>query len=182
MEIGRKKLLRLKIQNKYPNAILSPFSYKEFEKINDSKFTEYKQTIGLKILESKKFPISFLIFSLIFLSKLIYDKEEIINDNYIISFFYLINFGIILSSLYSIFFKKKKIFLEVMENSFVINEKKEIKWTDVLVTGKLEIGGKFTTNYLILGLETLEILKIDMNGAEISINDFIKIIHLNQEK
>ena len=69
-----------------------------------------------------------------------------------------------------------------MENSFVINEKKEIKWTDVLVTGKLEIGGKFTTYYLILGLETLEILKIDMNGAEISINDFIKIIHLNQEK
>ncbi len=52
----------------------------------------------------------------------------------------------------------------------------------MLVIGKLKIGGKFTTNYLILGLETLEILKIDMNGAKISINDFIKIIHLNQEK
>ena len=68
MEIERKKLLRLKIQNKYPNAILSPFSYKEFEKINDSKFTEYKQTIDLKILESKKFPILFLILQMAFCS------------------------------------------------------------------------------------------------------------------
>lgn len=177
-----KKIVRHKIQEIYSNDILSSYSYEEIENISDSKFIDYKQTIGLKISESNFFPILFLIFSSIFLSKLLYDKKEVINDNHIISFFYLINFCLLIYSLYSIFFKKKKTFLEVKENSFVINEKREIKWTDVLVTGKLIGGGKFTTYYLILGLSTLEILRIDMNGTKISINDFIKIIHLNQKK
>lgn len=182
MEIEREKLVRLKIQEKYTNDILSPYSYEEIETISDSKFTDYKQTIGLKISESNFFSILFLILSILFLSKLIYDKEELINHNYIISFLYFINFCIIVYSLFSIFFKKKKTFLEVKEHSFVINGKRELMWADVLVTGKLVSGGKLTTYYLILGLSTLEILRIDMNGTNISIDDFIKIIHLNQKK
>ena len=79
MEIERKKLLRLKIQNKYPNAILSPFSYKEFEKINS--------TSGISTLEISENDLSnFNELNTTYIN-LIKQKEKFIKDNGITHFF-----------------------------------------------------------------------------------------------
>lgn len=185
MEIDTKTIeIRKRINDRYPNKsffehTISSYSYKEYNEIAYSKYSTRKQTFGLRIYKNSNSSIILLTISVFFLFTFPFMNK---GENYqnFISILYFLSFGAIIYSIYSIFFKKKEIFLETNDKSFIINSKREIGWNEVLVTGILTVRGKPSFDYVILGLSSNEILKIDTNGTDISPIDFIKIIQLNK--
>ncbi|MBF04389.1 MAG: hypothetical protein CMP76_13970 [Flavobacterium sp.] len=153
------------------------FSYKEYEKIEKSKYRNKEQTANLKIYISKTPYIILITITTFFLLTFPYFNK----DNPTTLFFkivYSISFILIIISLYKILLNRK-LYIQVFPNSFIFN-KREILWSEILVTGKLIVHGKPSYEFLILGLDSGEILKIDINKSEIYTEDFIKIIHLNK--
>jgi hypothetical protein len=171
--------VRKNIKNKYPESSfknsLGPYSYKEYEEITSSKYISLKQTVGLKIYKNSNKYIIFLTISTFFLFTFPF-MNKLESYNIFIIVLYTLCFGTIIYSLYSIFFKKKKLFLETNDKSFILNQKREIYWNEIVVTGILTVRGIPSFDYVILGLSSNEILKIDTNGTNIYPKDFIKII------
>lgn len=151
-------------------------TYKEYEKIENSKFKNKQQTNGLKIYMSKT-PFIFLLVIAIFILLCFpylyighYSLFSIKITCYICIFCIAI-------SVYKIF--SKKLYIELFPNSFKL-KKREIFWNEILITGILRVH-KPRHEFLILGLNSGEIMQIDIEKSEIYTSDFIQIIHLNRK-
>ena len=182
----KQKLTKIEVQEivneKYAhkNFISKNFghsTYKEFENIENSTYRKKEQTNNLKIYVSKTPYIILITISSFFLLSFPYlNKED--PTTLFLKIIYLISFFLIVYSLYKIL-SDRKLYIQVLPNSFVFKGR-EIKWNEIITTGKLIIHGKPSHEFLILGLDSGEILKIDIDKSEIYTEDFIKIIHLNK--
>lgn len=159
---------------------LSSSSYKEYNNINNSKYKNQRQTIGLKIYRNNLFFVGLLTICLLLLFTLpIMYKPKEMYQNYMT----ILYFGLFILSIYSIFvifYKAKKIFLETNEKSFIIENEEEIFWNSILTTGIQIVsmkGGSMT--FVILGTLSDGIIKIRLEYVNIDPQDLIKIIHLN---
>lgn len=181
-----KKLTKIEVQEiinrKYVhegfiNRHFGSTTYKEYEKIENSKYRKKEQTNNLKIYLSKTpFIVLFTIPTLFLLTFPYFNKDN--PSTLFLKIVYSISFILIIISLYKIL-SNRKLYIQVFPNSFIFN-KREILWSEILVTGKLIVHGNPSYEFLILGLDSGEILKIDINKSEINTQDFIKIIHLNK--
>lgn len=150
-------------------------TYEEYEKIENSKFTNKQQTNGLKIYMSKTPFIFLLVIAVFFLFSFPY---------LYIGHYSLLSIKIVCGtcifciaiSIYKIF--SKKLYIELFPNSFKM-KKKEIFWNEIYITGILRVH-KPRHEFLILGLNSGEIMQIDIEQTEIYTKDFIQIINLNR--
>lgn len=152
-------------------------TYKEFESIENSTYRKKEQTNNLKIYVSKTPYILLITITSFYLLTFPYLNKENPTPQFL-KITYLISFILIIFSLYKIL-SNRKLYIEVLPNSFVFKGR-EIKWNEIMTTGKLIVHGKASHEFLILGLDSGEILQIDIEKSEIYTEDFIKIIHLNK--
>lgn len=159
---------------------LSSSSYKEYNNINNSKYKNLDQTIGLKIYRNNLFFVGLLTICLFILFTLpIMYKPKEIHQTYM-TIFYLGLFILSLYSIFSIFFKTKKIFIETNDKSFIVNNEEEIFWNSIITTGIQTISMKGgSMEFVILGTLNDGIIKIRLEYVNIEPQDLIKIIHLN---
>ena len=182
----KQKLTKIEVQEivneKYAhkNFISKNFghkTYKEFENIENSTYRKKEDTINLKIYVSKTPYIILITITTFFLVTHPYLNKENPTTLFL-KIIYLLCFLLIVYSLYKILIDRK-LYIHVLTNSFVFKGR-EIKWNEIMTTGKLIIHGKASQEFLILGLNSGEILQIDVGKSEIYTEDFIKIIHLNK--
>jgi hypothetical protein len=159
---------------------LSSSSYKEYNNINNSKYKNQGKTIGLKIYRNNHFFVgllticSFVLFTL----PIMYKPKEIYQNN--MTIFYSGLFILSAYSVFAIFFKAKKIFIETKDKSFIIENEKEIFWNSIVTTGIQIISMKGgSMKFVILGTLSDGIIKIRLEYVNIEPQDLIKIIHLN---
>ena len=182
----KKKLTKIEVQEivnrKYVredfiNRHFGSSTYTEYENINNTKYKKKEQTDNLKIYLSKTPYIVLITIASTFLFTFPYFNREN-STSLFIKILYAISFILIVFSLYKII-SKRELYIQVLHNSFIIN-RREILWNEIMTTGKLIVHGKPSHDFLILGLDSGEILQIDIKKSEIYTEDFIKIIHLNK--
>ena len=156
-EIVKKKYVR----DDFINRNFGYTTYKEFNEIVHSKYKSREQTKNLRIYVSRMPYIilitiaTFFLLTFPYLNRTNYFTSEPLKNIYIIIFLLIVfSFCKILSN--------KKLFIQVLQNSFII-EKREIFWNEIITTGKLIVSGDSSQEFLILGLDTGEILKVDFD-------------------
>ena len=159
------------IQKSFPTV-----SYKEYEEIKNSNYKTQAQTIGLKIGKDKTGPIIILTISAFFLFTFPYFNPTKETTSFLM-IIYCICFGLIILSIYNIFFNHKVI-LTTNSNSFTFG-KQTVFWDKILTTGILTLHGKPSHRVVVLGLSNGDIVKINVESSQISTDDLIRIIHLN---
>jgi hypothetical protein len=174
-EIVNRKYARNDFINRHFGS--SP-SYTEYENINNTKYKKKEQTDNLKIYLSKTPYIALITLACTFLITFPYFNRNN-STSLFIKILYAISFILIVFSLFKII-SNRKLYIQVLSNSFIIN-RREILWDEIMTTGILTVHGRPSFDFLILGLDSGEILKIDINKSEIYTQDFIKIIHLNKK-
>jgi len=182
----QQKLTKIEVQeivnDKYANKNFvsrnfGSSTYKEIESVENSTYRKKEQTNNLKIYVSRTPYIILIVITSFFLLTFPYLNKENPTTLFL-KIIYLVIFLLIVYSLYKIL-SNRKLYIQVLTNSFVFKGR-EIKWSEIMTTGKLIIHGKPSHEFLILGLDSGEILKIDIDKSEIYTEDFIKIIHLNK--
>jgi hypothetical protein len=182
----QQKLTKIEVQeivnDKYANKNFvsrnfGSSTYKEIESVENSTYRKKEQTNNLKIYVSRTPYIILIVITSFFLLTFPYLNKENPTTLFL-KILYLISFLLIVYSLYKIL-SNRKLYIQVLTNSFVFKGR-EIKWNEIMTTGKLIIHGKPSHEFLVLGLDSGEILKIDIDKSEIYTEDFIKIIHLNK--
>lgn len=172
--------IKTEINDEYdPKKYFGGVYYTEFNEIKQSKYRNPK--IGLKIYNHYLYFVGVLTICLFILITLpIMYKPNLENQKYMI-IFYIFLFFLSIYSIFALFFKQKKIFIETYENSFFIENEKEIFWNSIVSTGILVIShGKAPPAIsVILGTLNDGIIKIRLEGVEIEAKDLIKVIHLN---
>ncbi|RZJ66019.1 MAG: hypothetical protein EOO50_11445 [Flavobacterium sp.] len=162
------------------NTLLSDSTYREYTRIDDSRYSRKEQTHGLTIYESKVPFIMLLTLAAFFLFSFpMFNAGNPTPD--FVKILYGISALLIVFSLFKIFFVNK-IFMQTTASSFRLKEEREIKWSDVLVTGIYVVRGKSSQDYVILGLNDGEVVKILIEFGSLSARDFIRMIHLNNEQ
>lgn len=172
-EIVKNKFVRKDFLNRH----LGSTSYHEYENVENSKFKTKEQTYNIKIYKSKTKYILIITITSFFLLTFPYLNREN-STSFLLKVFYFITFLVIVFCLNKIF-SSKKLYIQVLQNSFIFN-KREVFWDEIMTIGKLIVSTQVSHNYLILGLNSGEILQIDIDKSEIHTEDFIKIIHLNK--
>jgi len=180
------KLTKIEVQeivkNKYVredflNRNFGSSTYKEYDKIENSKYRTKEQTNKLKIYLSKTpYIILFTIATFFLLSFPYLNKDS--TTSHLLKIVYVISFLLIVFSLYKIL-SNRKLYIQVLPNSFIF-KRREVFWNEIMTTGELIVHGKPSHKFVILGLDSGEIMQIDIDKSEIYTEDFIKIIHLNQ--
>jgi hypothetical protein len=182
----QQKLTKIEVQeivnDKYANKNFvsrnfGSSTYKEIESVVNSTYRKKEQTDNLKIYVSKTPFIVLITITSFYLLTFPYLNKENPTTQFL-KLTYLISFFLIVFSLYKIL-SNRKLYIQVLPDSFVFKGR-EIKWNEIVTTGKLIIHGKASHEFLILGLDSGEILQIDIEKSEIYTEDLIKIIHLNK--
>lgn len=176
--------LRQKIAEMYPennsiNRNMGRRYYTEYENIQNSTFSNRKQTVGLIIYRNKKIYIILLIFCLFlpFIFPLLVTEEKYESMVTIVCIICLLS---IIYLVYAIL-QPKEIFLKTNEENFILDEKQEFRWDEIVTTGILTIPHEsINSRFLILGMASGEVFEINLEYTDINANEFIKMIHLNQ--
>jgi len=152
-------------------------TYKEYEEIKSSDYKTKNQTKNLKIGIDKTGPIVMLIISATFLFTFPFfnhGKET----SFFLVLLYCISFGLIAFAIYNIYFNSKIIFT-TNSISFTFKDK-TILWDEIVTTGIVIVHGSPSHQYVVLGLSTGEIVKLDVGKSDIGPTDLIRMIHLNR--
>ncbi len=172
------------VSEKYsPKNILQrwdpPYVYKEYLEITNSDYKRQEQTLGLKIGINKAGPIIILTASSTFLFTFPFFNPAKETSSFL-AIIYCISFGLIMLSIYNIFFNYK-IILTTNSKSFTF-KKQTIFWDSIVTTGILRVRGGDgpSTHYVVLGLSDGEIVKLDVGISDIGPTDLIRMIHLNR--
>ncbi len=155
------------------------YKYKEYEEIKNSDYKRREQTLGLKIGINKTGPITILTISATFLFTFPFFNPARETSSFL-AIIYCISFGLIIFSIYNIFFNQK-IILTTNSKSFTF-KKQTIFWDSIVTTGILIVygGDGPSSHYAVLGLSTGEIVKLDIGKSDIGPTDLIRMIHLNR--
>ena len=89
----------------------------------------------------------------------------------------------VLSIIYCVYaiLQPKKVFLKTTEENFILDEKQEFRWDEILTTGILTIPERpINSRFLVLGMASGEIIEINPEFTGINADEFIKMIHLNK--
>lgn len=157
----------------------TPITFKEYQKVEASKYKNKKQTYNHNIYRHKIGPIMLLTISAFFFVTFPVFNSGNPTTTFIKALYFMSFLGILICS-YIIFFTKK-IFIRIKTDSFILEEEnREIFWEQILITGILTIHRKHSTHLLLLGLDNGDIIKVPMEQSEMTANDFLRIIHLNQ--
>lgn len=152
-------------------------TYKEYEALKSPDYPTVTHTHGLKIGVNKMGPIVALTACIFYLVTFpILNQAE--KTSTFIGITYLLSAGVIVWSLYILFFSSKIVF-STDTNSFTF-ENKTYFWDDIVTTGILRVHGKNSTYYVILGMVSGEIVKLSIEKAAIGPEALISIIHLNR--
>jgi len=176
--------LRQKIAEMYPennsiNRNMGRRYYTEYENIQNSRFSNHKQTVGLVIYRNKNFYILLLIICLFlpYIFPLLVTEEKYENMVSIVCIICLLS---IIYCVYAIL-QPKKVFLKTTEENFILDEKQEFRWNEILTTGILTIPERpINSRFLVLGMASGEIIEINPEFTGINADEFIKMIHLNK--
>jgi len=152
-------------------------TYKEYEEIKNSDYKRQEQTIGLKIGIDKTGPITILTLSATFLFTFPFFNPAKETSTFL-AIIYCISFGLIIRSVYNIFFNYK-IILTTNSESFTFKNQ-TVFWDTILTTGIVTLHGNPSHRYVVLGLSNGEIVKIQTEKSSIGEQDLIRIIHLNR--
>jgi hypothetical protein len=170
------------IAEKYsPKNILQKWSpsvtYKEYLEIKSSDYKTKDQTKNLRIGVDKTRPIVILIISATFLFIFPFINYGNEKSGFLI-LLCCISFGLIVLSIYTIYFNSKIIFT-TNSTSFTFKDQ-TIIWDDIVTTGIEIVHGGPSHQYLVLGLSNGEIVKLDVGKSDIGPTDLIRMIHLNR--
>ena len=176
--------LRQKITEMYPennsfNRNMGGRYYTEYENIQNSRFSNRKQTVGLVIYRNKKIPILLLTFCLF----LPYIFPWLVTEEKYESMITIVCIICLLSIIFLVYIisQPKKIFLKTNEENFILDEKQEFRWDEIETTGILTITEEsINSRFLVLGMASGEVFEINLEDTDINTYEFIKMIHLNQ--
>ncbi|HKX86085.1 MAG TPA: hypothetical protein VJL37_05400 [Flavobacterium sp.] len=160
----------------------TPVSFKEYEKVRASKYKNKNQTHNKNIYKIKIGYILLLIFGVFFLIYLFGSSDVNKPLHTDVKIMFWMDFLAIFIALYQIFVAPKKIFIKIKTDSFVLKNGREIFWDEILITGILTVHRKHSTHLILLGLDNGDVIKINFDESEMNMEDFLRIIHLNQTK
>lgn len=175
----RKKIAEMYPENNSLNRNMGRRYYTEYDSIIKSKFSNCKQTVGLVIYRNKNFQILLLTFCLFlpFIFPLLVTEEKYESMVTIVCIICLLS---IIYLFYAIL-QPKKVFLKTNEENFILDEKYEFRWDEILTTGILTITEQsINSRFLVLGIASGEVFEINLDYTDINADEFIKMIHLNQ--
>ena len=176
----RQKIAEMYFENNSINRNIGRRYYTEYENIQNSTFSNRKQTVGLVIYRNKNFHILLLIICLVlpFILVILVTKEKYQSLIVILSIICPLS---IIYLVYAIL-QPKKIFLKTNEENFTLDEKDEFRWDEIVTTGILAINEEsINSRFLVLGMASGEVFEINLDFTDIDVDDFIKMIHLNQK-
>ncbi|MCL9807029.1 hypothetical protein NAT51_15955 [Flavobacterium amniphilum] len=155
-------------------------TYNEYEKIKSSKYRSKEQTHNKNIYRNKHVFIFFLVLAFLVLIYLFGTSDVTKPLSFDAKALFWGDFLAILFFSYQVFFARKKILIKIKTDSFVLKDGTEIFWNKILITGILITNGKHKSYFVILGLDNGDVIKINTDESEMTGEDFIRIIHLNQ--
>lgn len=176
----RQKITEMYPENNSINRNMGRNYYTEYENIQNYTFFNRKQTVGLVIYRNRNFH-KLLLITCLFLP---YIFPLLVTEEKYERMITMVCIICLLSIIYCVYaiLQPKKAFLKTNEENFILDEKHQFRWDEILTTGILTIPERpINRRVLVLGMTSGEIIEINPEFTGINAYEFINMIHLNQK-
>ncbi|MFC7773849.1 hypothetical protein [Flavobacterium sp. GCM10027622] len=178
------EFIRKKISKKFPKSPLHSSSYEEIFEVHNSRFKTFSEVSNKTFFYNHKIAfIKLIILIPLILVFVINDfyKEIYENTTKSIAFWSIIVLLIILIVFtYAFFFKRKSVCIKTTNEFLIINSKKKVLWTDILITGIFKIPVVHQMETIVIIGTINEIFEVNITESEITAKDLIQIINMHK--